>query len=496
MTMEHVDVLVVGAGISGISAGWHLQRYCPKLSYAIVEAREELGGTWSLFRYPGIRSDSDMFTLGFAFRPWTAQKSIADGPTILQYLRDTAREFGIDRHIRLQHRIRRASWSSADSRWTVEVERGPQREVARLTCGFLFTCSGYYDYARGYQPDFPGAERYAGRLFHPQQWPEDLDWTGRKVLVIGSGATAMSIVPAMAERAQHVTMLQRSPTYVVARPSVDPIAQKLRRWLPTRLAYAATRWKNVLMGMYIYRMCKREPQRIRDLLLKGVRMALGPDYDVARHFTPRYNPWDQRLCLLADGDVFKAIRSGKASIVTDEIDTFDERGVRTKSGEHIDADIVISATGLELKFMGGVEVFVDGQRVDMTKAIAYRGCMYSDVPNLASTFGYANASWTLKADLVSRYVCRVLRHMRRVGATQCVPRLDPAVQPAPFMDLTSGYVQRGMHRFPRQGATVPWRLRQVYPFDLATLRYGRIDDGTLQFSGPPQQPIAEAVAAG
>jgi monooxygenase len=496
MAIEHVDVLVIGAGISGISAAWHLQRYCRGLSYAIVEAREELGGTWSVFRYPGIRSDSDMFTLGFSFKPWTQPKSIADGAAILAYLRETASQYGIDRHIRLGQRITKASWSSRDSRWTVDIEQGPDRRALRMTCGFLLSCSGYYDARRGYMPAFADAEVFSGRIVHPQQWPQDLECRDKRIVVIGSGATAMSLVPALAQSAAHVTMVQRSPTYVVARPSVDPIAQKLRRWLPERLAYAATRWKNVLLRLYVWRLCKRDPERVRKMLLQGVRAALGPDYDVDKHFSPRYRPWDQRLCLLADGDLFRAVRSGRAEVVTGDIERFTQRGIRMNSGEEVPADIIVAATGLQLQFLGGMEVAIDGERVDMTKTVAYRGAMYSGIPNFASTFGYVNESWTMKADLVSRYVCRILNHMRRTGSTQCVPRLsDPTVEPQPWMELSSGYFQRDAHLFPHHGSKVPWRLHQIYPRDLMMLRFGRLEDGSLEFSRPPESGLGGVAPA-
>jgi cation diffusion facilitator CzcD-associated flavoprotein CzcO len=481
-TDEFVDVLVVGAGISGIGAGCHLGRLCPDRSFAIVEAREDLGGTWDLFRYPGVRSDSDMHTLGYSFRPWADPKAIADGPTILRYLRETAREHGIDRKIRFGHQVVRADWSSAQAQWTVQVRRGRDGAILRIRCAFLFMCSGYYDYRGGHQPEFPGRERFGGRLVHPQQWPADLDPTGKQVVVIGSGATAVSLVPALAEAAAHVTMLQRSPTWMIARPSVDPVGAGLRRHLPLRLALGLTRWKNVLMTMYVFRLCRRHPQRMRALLLGGVRRALGPRADVATHFTPRYNPWEQRLCLVPDGDFFSAINRGRASVVTDEVETFTETGVRLRSGATVPADIIVSATGLTLSLLGHAELHVDGRRVEPAGAVNYKGLMLSGVPNMANTFGYTHASWTLKAELSARYVCRLLNHMRKTGARQCLAPAAPDVPLMPWVDFSSGYFQRAAERLPKQGATRPWKLNQNYLSDVLAMRFGKVDDGVLQFS--------------
>jgi len=483
MANEFVDVLVVGAGISGIGAGYHLQMLCPDRSYAIVEARNDLGGTWDLFRYPGVRSDSDMHTLGYSFRPWTDPKAIAAGPTILRYLHDTAREYGIDRKIRFGHKVVRADWSTADAQWTVQVHREEDASTSSIRCAFLFMCSGYYDYAEGYQPDFPGQDRFGGRLVHPQKWPADLDYSGKKVIVVGSGATAVTLVPALAERAAHVTMLQRSPTWVVARPSVDPVSTSLRRRLPLRLALRLTRWKNVLLGMYVYRLCKRSPQRMRALLLGGVRQALGPKADIATDFTPRYNPWEQRLCLVPDGDFFQAINEGRASVVTEHIESFTETGVKLRSGATLDADIIVSATGLKLAMLGHAALYVDGQRVEPSRLVSYKGLMYSGVPNMASTFGYTNASWTLKADLTARYVCRLLDHMRKCGARQCLaPAAGPGTPLLPWVDFSSGYFQRAAELLPKQGATKPWKLNQNYLSDLVAMRFGAVNDGVLRFS--------------
>ena len=485
MTAEHFDVLVVGAGISGIGAGYHLQKSCPDRSYAILEARDDIGGTWDLFRYPGIRSDSDMYTLGYSFKPWTSPKAIAAGASILEYLRETAREHGIDRKIRFRHRVRRASWSSEDARWRVEVERGERNETLQLTCNFLFMCSGYYDYAEGYTPDFRGTERFRGAIVHPQRWREDVDYAGKRVVVIGSGATAVTLVPELAKKAAHVTMLQRSPTYIVSLPATDPVANWLRRRLPVRLAYALTRWKNVLLGLWFYRFCRRNPKRARAMITRWLEAELGPGYDVETHFNPRYNPWEQRLCLVPDSDLFRTMREGRASVVTDEIDTFTEKGLRLRSGAELEADLIVTATGLNLLLLGGLEIAVDGARVDLAKTFNYKGMMFSDVPNLALAIGYTNASWTLKAELICRYVCRLLNHMRKTRTRQCTPRLrDGKLEEAPFLDLTSGYIRRSIDRFPKQGSKVPWRLHQNYARDLLMLGRGDVEDGVMEFSNP------------
>jgi len=478
---EHFDVLIVGAGLSGIGAAWHLQKNCPAKSYAILEGRGASGGTWDLFRYPGVRSDSDMYTLGYRFRPWKDAKAIADGPAILSYIREVASDHDIDRHIRYDHRVVGASWSTPDARWTVEIERGGERVF--LSCGFLWMCSGYYRYEAGYLPDFPGIDGFKGRVVHPQHWPQDLDYAGKKVVVIGSGATAVTVVPSMAETAGHVTMLQRSPTYVVARPAQDPFANKMRRRLPLKLAYMATRWKNVLMGMYFYQMCKRKPEKVKSLILGGVRQMLGPDYDVATHFTPKYNPWDQRLCLVPDADLFRAIRKKKASVVTDTIETFTEKGIKLKSGAELEADVVVTATGLVVQPLGGAKLVVDGKPVKPSDTMIYKGMMYSDVPNLAAVFGYTNASWTLKADLVCEYVCRLLNYMDRKGFKQATPHnSDPALTEEPWVNFSSGYIQRALPHQPKQGSKRPWKLYQNYVLDLITLRHGSLRDKAMVFT--------------
>jgi cation diffusion facilitator CzcD-associated flavoprotein CzcO len=491
MEAEHFDVVIVGAGLSGIGAAHHLQQNCPRKTYVILEGRDTSGGTWDLFRYPGIRSDSDMYTLGYRFRPWREAKAIADGASILKYVRDTASEGGIDRNIRYRHKVRHASWDSATATWTVETDHGPDGTPKHYTCNFLFMCSGYYDYAGGYEPDFASAESFQGRIVHPQKWPEDLDYTGKRVVVIGSGATAVTLVPEMAKQAAHVTMLQRSPTYVVSRPAEDAFANKLRRNLPAKLAYAITRWRNVLMGMYLYRLARSKPAVVKNAIIKMVRAELGPDYDVATHFTPKYNPWDQRMCLVPDSDMFAAIKSGAASVVTDQIDRFTETGIHLKSGQDLPADIIVTATGLKLIFLGGVTLDVDGEPVDFPSRMTYKGMMYNDVPNLASSFGYTNASWTLKCDLTCEYVCRLLNHMDRTGTRQCTPRLNGVVEPEPWLSFTSGYVQRAIHMLPRQGKTMPWKMHQNYARDLLALRFGRVDDGVMEFrKASPASAIA------
>jgi monooxygenase len=477
---EHFGVIVVGAGISGIAAGYYLGSRCPDRSYVILEGRDAIGGTWDLFRYPGIRSDSDMHTLGFRFRPWTKRKAIADGNDILEYLRETAAEYGIDRHIRFRHRVVKASWSTEDARWTVQVRRG-EAEPVELTCDFLFMCSGYYDYETGYTPQFPGIERYQGRVVHPQKWTDDIEYADQRVIVIGSGATAVTLVPELAKRATHVTMLQRSPSYVLSRPAEDRIAAALRRVLPDRPVDFLTRWKNILVSSGFYAFSRRAPQRAKRLLVEGVRKELGHDYDVETHFTPEYDPWDQRLCFVPESDLFDAIREGRASVVTGHIETFTREGIRLRSGEELEADLVVTATGLRLLIAGGAEFFVDGERVDFSKTMAYKAMMFSGVPNLALSFGYTNASWTLKVDLTCEYVCRLLNDMRARGHRCAVPERDPAVDEVPFLDFTSGYVQRARADLPKQGSRRPWKLRQNYLFDVMTIRFGRIDDGVMRF---------------
>jgi monooxygenase len=487
-SIEHLDVLIVGAGLSGIGAAHHLQEAFPGRSYAIFEAREELGGTWDLFRYPGIRSDSDMHTLGYRFKPWTAAKSISDGEAILDYVRETAREGRIDAKIRFQHRVVRAEWSSEEALWSVEVERVDSGEGVRLTCDYLWVCSGYYRYDEGFTPEFPGAEDFSGEVVHPQHWPADLDYSGKRVVVIGSGATAVTLVPAMAEQAAHVTMLQRSPTYIASLPAEDPIANGLRRFLPDKAVYTIVRWKNVMIQALIYQLSRRRPRAIKRFIRKGVERSLPAGYDIDKHFRPKYNPWDQRMCLVPNGDLFKAIRDGEATVVTDTIERFTEDGIKLDSGEQLEADVIVTATGLNLLFLGGMELVVDGEPVDISKKMAYKGMMLSGVPNCAFTVGYTNASWTLKADLTSEYVCRVLAHMDAHGYRKSVPELsDPSVEEMPLLDFTSGYVQRSLHEFPKQGSKEPWKLRQNYVLDIRTIRRGAIDDGAMRFSAADQR---------
>jgi cation diffusion facilitator CzcD-associated flavoprotein CzcO len=480
--LEHVDVLIVGAGLSGIGAACHLRRRLPGKTFAILEARDAIGGTWDLFRYPGIRSDSDMFTLGYRFQPWPEQEAIADGPSILRYVRRTAREHGVDRAIRHNHRVARAEWSSAHARWTVTAERSDTGATVRLTCGFLFSCTGYYRYDQGYSPAFPGAERFAGRIVHPQHWPDDLDHSGKRVVVIGSGATAVTLVPAMAGDAAHVTMLQRSPSYIISLPQRDPVADRLRKLLPERASYALTRWKNVLLQVGVYQLSLRRPKLVKAALRKLAQLQLPDGYDVDTHFKPRYNPWDQRLCLIPDGDLFKAIGRGEASVVTDHVETFTETGVQLASGQELPADIIVTATGLNLLALGGMEIVVDGRDVKLPETMVYKGVMLSGAPNLAFVMGYINASWTLKADIACDYVCRLLRHMDEHGHDQCVPERDPDVDERPFADLSSGYILRALDDLPKQGSKQPWRLRMNHLLDTITLRGRPIDDGTLRFS--------------
>lgn len=491
--IEHLDVLIVGAGLSGIGAARHLQAKCPWASFAVFEARDAIGGTWDLFRYPGIRSDSDMFTLGYSFKPWTGEQAIADGESILAYIEETAAETGVDRHIRFHHRIVRAEWDTDTARWTVTAERTDTGETVTVTCGFYLSCSGYYRYDRGHQPAFPGMDDFRGQLIHPQHWPEDFDGTGKRIVVIGSGATAVTLVPSLARDAESVTMLQRSPTYVASIPGVNPLADAARRWLPERWSGPLVRWANALGTQGLYHASRRRPDLIRKVLLRGVRRSLPEGYDM-RHFTPSYDPWDERLCAVRDGDLFRAIRKGRAEVVTDTIDTFTEDGIRLGSGEELRADVVISATGLELLFLGGVEMIVDGEKVEVSDRLVYKGLMLEDVPNLAVVVGYTNASWTLKADLSSDYVCRLLDHMRTVGLRQATPRnTDTDVSAKPLLGLDSGYIQRSADRFPKQGSKFPWQVHQSYLRDYRAMKRTAVDQDAVVFSNPV--PRGEPVVA-
>jgi len=484
--IEYLDVLIVGAGLSGIGAAWHLQENCPGKRYAILEGRDAMGGTWDLFRYPGIRSDSDMHTLGYMFKPWLAEKAIADGPSILSYINETAAENGIDKNIRYGHKVTKASWSTGAAAWTVEAERTDTGEIVRIRCNFLLMCAGYYSYEHGYTPEFKGRERFEGEVVHPQNWPHDLNCKDKKVVMIGSGATAVTLLPEIAKIAEHVVMLQRSPTYVVSHPDIDIIANFLRKILPEKLAYAITRFKNTRMQQFIYYRAQTRPESVKKQLIKWVRKELGPDYDVEKHFTPNYNPWDQRLCLVPNGDLFGAIRSGKASVVTDQIDTFTENGIKLVSGEELQADIIVTATGLDLVILGGMDLIVDDQPVDFPSTYTYKGMMFSDIPNMLSTFGYVNASWTLRADINAEYVCRLMNHMDETGYRQCTPRLrdeDHDMEARPLIDgFSSGYVQRVMHLLAKQGDREPWLNTQNYHRDKKSLKNDPIEDGVMVFS--------------
>jgi monooxygenase len=483
MSVEHFDVLVVGAGISGIAAGFYLQKHCPTKRYAILEGRDAIGGTWDLFRYPGIRSDSDMFTLGYSFRPWKEARAIADGPAILKYLQETAREFGIDRQIRFHHRVRSASWSSEQSCWTVDVEVGQHEEPYHCTCNFLFLCSGYYDYEQGHAPVFAGSGDFQGQLIHPQHWPRDLDYRGKRVVVIGSGATAVTLVPAMAETAAHVTMLQRSPSYIVSVPAEDRMARLIVKLFPERAAYHLIRWRNILLGICFYQLCRWAPERARKFFRRHLARELPPDVDIDVHFKPPYKPWDQRVCLVPDADLFRAMKAGRVSVVTGQIATFTRHGILLESGQELQADVIVTATGLKLLACGGIHLCIDGTVVEPGKSLIYKGLMLSNVPNCAICVGYTNASWTLRAELSCEYVCRLLEYMDQHGYAQCVPRCDPATAPArPLLSLTSGYVQRGSDLFPKQGRKAPWVLHHNYLLDLLGLHFGKVDDGTLVFT--------------
>ncbi len=485
----HVDVVIVGAGISGIGSAYHLQTMCPDRTYVVLEGRADIGGTWDLFRYPGVRSDSDMHTLGFSFKPWTEAKAIADGPSIMKYLRETVREHGIERNIRFNTLVKKAEWSSESATWTITAQSSDTGEYHQYTCNFIHMCAGYYSYKEGFTPHFAGRENFRGTIVHPQEWPENLDYTGKKVVVIGSGATAMTIVPSMADKVEHITMLQRSPTYVVARPDRDAINDLLRKFLPDRVAYSIVRKKNTVLGSFFYNRTRTKPEKVREQIIGGVRKGLGPDFDVDTHFTPSYNPWDQRLCLIPNGDLFAAINSGKASVVTDHIDTFTESGIRLKSGKVLEADIVITATGLNLVTLGEVDVEVDGHWVDVSQAWTDRGMAYSDVPNLVSTFGYINASWTLRADLVSTYVCKLLNHMKATGTTRATPRLRPEdrnMTPRPWIeDFSAGYMERVMDRMPKQGDREPWTNPQRYELEKKIIGKKPVDDGVMTFTRTP-----------
>ncbi|HTA12818.1 MAG TPA: NAD(P)/FAD-dependent oxidoreductase [Solirubrobacteraceae bacterium] len=498
LPVEHVDVLIVGAGVSGIGCAYDLQREQPRKSYAILEARDTTGGTWDLFRYPGIRSDSDLHTFGYEFKPWRDEKAIADGPSILRYIRETASENGIDAHIRLGHRVQRASWSSEAACWNVEATRADTGQTVRFSCGWLFCAGGYYSYDGGYMPHFEGRERFHGPIVHPQHWPEDLDYAGKRVVVIGSGATAMTLAPAMAGQAEHVTMLQRSPSYVVSVPERDPIANALKRVLPARTAYQLTRRKNIWLQRTIYELSRSRPRLVRRMLRAGARRQLPDGYPVDTHFNPRYDPWDQRLCAVPDGDLFKAIGRGHVSVVTDRIKTFTERGIELASGQQLEADVIVTATGLNLLALGGIELSVDGTAVELAQTMAYKAMMLSDVPNFAFAVGYTNASWTLKVDLVCEHLGRLLAYMDQHGYDSCTPHNDdPTVETRPLLDFAAGYVQRSVHEWPQQGSRLPWSLAMSYAQDVKNLRNDPVQDPALKFArrAPASRASAPAVLA-
>ena len=490
--LEHHDVIVDGAGISGVGTACRVRTECPDKSIAVLEARDAIGGTWDLFRYPGIRSDSDMFTLGYNFRPWQEARAIADGPSIRKYVSETAEAYGVDELIRFGHRVVQAEWSTPDARWILHIElAGGGTET--LTCSYLAASTGYFDYESPYSPEFPGAERFSGPIVHPQLWPEDLEGEGKRIVVIGSGATAVTLVPAMAAEAEHVTLLQRSPTYVVTRPAVDPLAVALRKFLPARFVYPFMRWWNALLMVATFNLMRRFPNRARAFLRRWVEPEVPEGFDFDRHFSPRYDPWDQRLCLVPDSDLFLALGDGSASMVTDTIETFTERGIMLASGEELEADVIVTATGLNLQMFGGAEIVVDGESVDMAETVSYKGMMFSGIPNLVMTMGYTNASWTLKADLVSEYFCRLIHHLDATGLRQWTPQEPPpSVEREPFLDLKAGYVLRTIDILPKQGAKTPWRLRQNYPIDVLQLRHGDIVDEGIVFSNPSLPAGAEA----
>ncbi len=507
MAREHFDVLVIGAGISGIGAAYRLQTECPGKSFAILEGRGSLGGTWDLFRYPGIRSDSDMFTLGYPFRPWSGAKSIADGPSILSYLHETAEAYGIDRHIRFNQRVISAAWSSEAAKWTVEVQAADPDDgvtsAISYTCSFLYTCCGYYSYKGGFLPDFEGIDDFTGQIVHPQQWPEDLDYRDKRIVVIGSGATAVTLVPAISRDAAHVTMLQRSPTYITALPSTDVVADKIRAILPEDIAHRIVRWKNVLLTLFFFQLSRRAPKMMRKMITDAAAKALPPNISVDPHFVPNYNPWDQRMCLVPDGDFFKALRSGKADVETDHIARFTPTGILLESGTELEADIVVTATGLTLVAVGEIRITVDGQRIDPSDTYTYRGYMLSGIPNFALCVGYTNASWTLRADLTSRSVCKLLRHMDANGYVKAVPTVDgSSIEPRPLLGLNSGYIQRASGVLPRQGSRDPWNLRQNYVLDAFTTRFGDVNEDMVFTRGPVggrsevgDGPLSESIGA-
>jgi cation diffusion facilitator CzcD-associated flavoprotein CzcO len=480
---NHFDVIVIGAGISGIGAGYHLQTKCPEKSYAILEGRDTIGGTWDLFKYPGIRSDSDMYTLGFSFFPWKEKEAIADGPSILKYLDETSKKFNIDKKIKFNHYVKDASWCSEKSIWTLKVEDKNLMDTVTISCNFIFMCSGYYSYEKGYTPDFEGINEFNGKIMHPQKWDASIDYSDKEVIVIGSGATAVTIVPEIAKDAKHVTMLQRSPTYVVSAPQQDPLAIFLQKYLPSKLSYFIVRWKNILRQQWYFRLCKKNPKRVKDFIINQVRKSLGHDYDVDKHFTPNYNPWDQRMCLVPNGDLFKSIRKKQTSVVTDTIDKFTSTGIKLESGKTLAADLIVTATGLNLEICSNINLKVDGRDINLPDTVTYKGMMFSGVPNLVSTFGYTNASWTLGADLTSEYVCRLLNYMNKSSIKKCCPEANSKIENNDdWLNLTSGYIKRSKDIFPKQGKRSPWTNNQNFLKDIFQIRYGKINDGEIKFS--------------
>lgn len=496
---EHFDVIIVGAGLSGIGAAYHLQNNCPSKKYAILESRDAIGGTWDLFRYPGVRSDSDMYTLGYDFKPWLGSKALASGDTIRNYIEETAEENSIIKNIRFNHKVDNARWDSQTAKWTITSKRVTSKSTPRkaatsesvdsnieapiiYTANFLLMCSGYYSYDQGYTPDFKGIDDFKGQVIHPQKWPEDLDYTDKKVTVIGSGATAVTLVPAMVDKAEKVTMLQRSPTYILSLPDVDIVANAMNKYLPAKLAYNITRWKNVSMATFIYQLSRRRPKIVKKLIRAQLEKQLGKEFDIDKHFTPSYNPWDQRLCLVPNGDLFKAIRSNKAEVITDHIEKFTKTGIKLKSGELLKSDIVVTATGLNLLALGGMSIQVDGQEISLVDKMGYKGIMLSDIPNLAVVFGYTNASWTLKADLTCKYVCKILNYMDDNEYDYCRPeQIDPSISLEPFVDLNSSYVNRSIDAFPKQGSKAPWKLYQNYALDTALFKLSKVNDKYMRF---------------
>lgn len=480
--VPYFDVIIVGAGLSGIGAAHYLKTRCPDRSFTVLEMRPSMGGTWDLFRYPGIRSDSDMYTLGYAFRPWKEAKAIADGPAILKYIKDTAHEDGTDQKIRYRQKVIGAHWSSEKAQWKIEAQNPESGEISRYACNFLFLCSGYYSYEEGYTPEFEGRESFKGQIIHPQKWTEDINYEGKKIIVIGSGATAVTLVPELAKKAESVVMLQRSPTYIVSKPSKDFFAGIFRKILPTKLAYSFNRWRNVLVSLLFYKLSRSKPNFVKKLIKQGVRRSLGKDYDVETHFSPGYNPWDQRLCLVPDDDLFQAIKSGKAEMVTDHINRFTEKGILLKSGKELEADIIVTATGLKMAVLSGTKFTVNGKDIHLPEHYMYRGMMISDIPNLAVSIGYTNASWTLKTDLTCAYVCRLLNHMRKTGTRSCTPRVDKNnINDEPLLDFNSGYVLRALDTLPKQGSKKPWKLNQNYPLDVLNIKYSSLKDKALEF---------------